>query len=118
MVVLKQTFAVIRHEFDQRTALLVRRILDDVGIRSQLALRELSTTGLAVTERLHGEERRERIDGFGTHTVQTDGFREGFAVVLAAGIEDTDDLDSFAQGDTTPVVPHAHQLTRLFAFIF
>ena len=88
MVVLEESFAAIRHELDDRTAAFGTGVGLNTGIGSQFALRELCATSAAIPERLHGEERGQGVDGFGTDTVQTDGFLEGLGVVFTSGIED------------------------------
>ena len=108
MVVLKESFAVVGHELDDRTASLGTVIIENTGVGSQFALCELCATRFAFAVGLHSEERREGIDGFGTDTVQTDGFLEGFGVVLTAGIEHGDYFYQFAQRNTASVVTHTY----------
>ena len=88
MVVLEESFAAIRHELDDRTAAFGTGVGLNTSIGSQLTLRELCAAGAAIPEGLHGEERGQGVDGFGTDTVQTDGFLEGLGVVFTSGIED------------------------------
>ena len=108
MVVLEQSFAVVGYELDHRTAFLGTGIVHDVGVGDQFALFELGAAHLTLAVGLYGEERGERINGFGSHAVQTHGFLEGLAVVFAAGVEHGDHFHEFAQRNTAPVVPHAH----------
>ena len=58
MVVLKESFAVVRHELDNRTAFLGTVIVLDICVRSQLALCELCPAHLAFAVGLHGKETR------------------------------------------------------------
>ena len=74
MVVLEEPFAAIGHELDDCTAAFGTGIGLNTGIGSQFALRKLCATCATIAEGLHGEERRQGVDGFGTDTVQTDGF--------------------------------------------
>ena len=116
MVVFKQPFAVVGHKLDDRTAFLRSVVIEDSCIRSQFALRELGTPHLSFAVCLNGKETGQRIHSFGTDTVQTHGFLESLAVILASGVQHTDYFHQLAQRNSAPVVPYAHPTIRYIHF--
>ena len=108
MVIFEESFAVIRYELNDGSPSLGAVIIKDSCVGGQFALGELRAARFAFAEGLHGKERREGIDGFGTDTVQADRFLEGLAVVFTAGVEYRNHFHQFTQRNTASVVAHAN----------
>ena len=107
MVVLEETFRVVRHKLDDRTAFLRSVVVQDARVGRQFALGELCLAHLTLAVRLYGEIARQGIHRLGTHAVQTHRFLEGFAVVFATGVQHAHYFHQFAQGDTAAVIANA-----------
>ena len=58
MVVLKQPFAVVRRELNQRAALLAAIVVHHPRVAHQMPLMEDRLARLSLAERLHGEVHR------------------------------------------------------------
>ena len=66
---------------------------------------EFGQFGFAVAVGLDLEGGGQGVDGFGTNSVQPDGFLEGVGVEFAPGVDLGDAIDDFAQRDPAPVIP-------------
>ena len=72
---------------------------------------ENGITRTIIAERLYGEIGRKCIYCFCSHTVQTDGFLEGFIVVFTTGINNRNSIHHLAQWNSTSVVAYSHLAT-------
>ena len=113
MVILKESFAAIRHELNDGSPSLGAVIIEDSCVGGQFALCELRAACFAFPEGFYGKERREGVDGFGTDTVQADRFLEGLAVVFTAGVEHRNHFHQFTQRNTASVSASSMELSIL-----
>ena len=76
-------------------------------------MRKLNNSCLSVAYGLHPKIGRKRVDGFGAHAVQADGFLEHLAVVFRTCIELRDGFLQLAQWDAASIVANADLLFGL-----
>ena len=73
-----------------------------------LAFAELDGLRFAISVRLDFEEPAQRIHRLDTHTVEADGFLEGFAVIFRSRVDLRRAVHQLAQRNAPAVVAHGH----------
>ncbi len=86
-------------------AVIAARVLH---VHGEQALRELERLRLSVAPGLDLEEGGKRVDRLDADAVQADGFLEGLAVVLRAGVDLGGAVEKFSERNAAPEVAHFH----------
>ena len=94
---------IVRLEEDVR-AVFVLCGFGDIALQDSLL--ESGASNLSVAVAAYLKTATQCIDGFYTHTVQSDALLEGFAVVLTTCVQHTDGFDHLSLGNTATIVAY------------